>query len=144
VLEETPEPTPGPTPEPTPTPDPTPDPPALTLHIADLDGVSAVQNRKTWQASATVLVVDASGAPIPDATVTISSWSNDGYLWDIEPCLTDTSGLCSLSYGRIGNDAASLTFTVDDVAHATHTYQPVDNTDPDGDSDGTTITVSKP
>ena len=83
-------------------------------------------------------------APVPDATVTLSSWSDSGDLWDIEPCVTDGAGLCSLSYGRIGSGIQSLTFVVDDVTHATNSYQPADNADSDGDSDGTSITVYKP
>jgi hypothetical protein len=114
------------------------------MHVADIDGASAVQNRKTWNADVTVLVVDDSGAPVSDATLTISSWADSGDFWDTEPCLTDASGLCSLSYASIGNSILSLTFTVDDVTHATNTYEPGANADPDGDSDGTTITVNKP
>jgi hypothetical protein len=37
-----------------------------------------------------------------------------------------------------------VTFTVQDVAHATFAYQAADNADPDGDSDGTAISVNKP
>jgi hypothetical protein len=33
---------------------------------------------------------------------------------------------------------------VDDVIHDSLTYQAIDNSDPDGDSDGTTITASNP
>jgi hypothetical protein len=36
-----------------------------------------------------------------------------------------------------------VTFTVNGIAHATLAYAAGENHDPDGDSDGTTITVSK-
>jgi hypothetical protein len=39
---------------------------------------------------------------------------------------------------------SSVTFAVDGVAHSSLTYDATDNHDPDGDSDGTSITVSKP
>ena len=38
----------------------------------------------------------------------------------------------------------SVTFTVDNVAIPLLQYQPAENHDPDGDSDGTTITIVKP
>ena len=38
----------------------------------------------------------------------------------------------------------NLTFVVDDVSHATYAYEPAANTDSDGDSDGTAITVNSP
>jgi hypothetical protein len=37
-----------------------------------------------------------------------------------------------------------VSFSVDSVEIAGHAYSPGDNHDPDGDSDGTTISVSKP
>jgi hypothetical protein len=46
--------------------------------------------------------------------------------------------------GNIHKRNSSTTFTVDDVSHASLTYDSSANTDPDGDSDGTSITVSKP
>jgi hypothetical protein len=45
---------------------------------------------------------------------------------------------------KVPKKEASVTFTVSDVSHATHTYQLADNHDPDGDSDGTQIVVYKP
>jgi hypothetical protein len=39
---------------------------------------------------------------------------------------------------------SSVTFAVDDVTLARYGYTPGGNRDPDGDSDGTTITVYKP
>jgi hypothetical protein len=80
---------------------------------------------------------------VPEATATIRTLADSGDLWDIEPCLTDASGLCSLSYG-VGTGTPSLTFIVDDVTHATLSYEAGANTDPDGDSDGTSITVYRP
>jgi hypothetical protein len=44
----------------------------------------------------------------------------------------------------IGERNPSATFTVDTVSHATITYDPSANSDPDGDSDGTSITVNRP
>ena len=59
--------------------------------------------------------------------------------------MTDSSGRCSLASDKVNsNQYSDLTFRVDDVIHDSLTYQAADNSDPDGDSDGTTITVNKP
>jgi hypothetical protein len=76
--------------------------------------------------------------------VTISSRTDGGDLWDVEPCVTGADGTCSLTANGIGVKTPSMTFTVDDVAHATLTYEATDNVDPDGDSDGTSIVVALP
>jgi hypothetical protein len=44
----------------------------------------------------------------------------------------------------IPKKTGSVTFGVVNVAQATLTYKSADNHDPDGDSNGTSITVSKP
>lgn len=49
-----------------------------------------------------------------------------------------------MSIGGIRKNNSSVTFTVEDVAHAELAYDASANTDPDSDSDGTCITVSKP
>ncbi len=56
---------------------------------------------------------------------------------------TGTGGLCRLARK---NDISrtSMTMTVTDIVHAKLTYEPNDNTDADGDSDGTTIIINKP
>jgi hypothetical protein len=46
--------------------------------------------------------------------------------------------------GINGKSTASVTFTVEGISHVALTYDSAGNTDPDGDSDGTTITVNKP
>jgi hypothetical protein len=64
-----------------------------------------------------------------------------------DSCTTDASGWCGVTSPYVvkgGPSQGSMTWTVDDVTHATLTYAPGDNTDPDGDSDGTSITVNKP
>ncbi len=117
-------------------------PPAgvTTLHIGDLDGSStAISNR--WRATVTAMVVDAAGAPVANATVS-GDWSV-GYTGS-GSCVTDSTGGCSVISGNINGRRARTVFTVTDVAHASLSYDPLSNTDPDGDSDGTTITVFRP
>jgi serine protease AprX len=109
--------------------------------VADLDGVGAPGKRNKWGATVVVSVFDADGAPVPDATVS-GTWS-DGYV-GAASCTTDASGSCSLASGPITRAQTVATFTVSNVSHAALAYQPADNADPDGDSDGTAITVLRP
>lgn len=56
---------------------------------------------------------------------------------------TDNSGQCAINENNI-RSGDSITFTVTGVAHDAFTYDAPGNHDPDGDSNGTSITVSKP
>jgi hypothetical protein len=87
----------------------------------------------------TVTVHDADHNPVASATVS-GSW-NYGWSGD-EQCTTNSSGQCQLGHYYLFSD--STTFTVESVSHASLSYQAGDNHDPDGDSDGTAITVSRP
>jgi thermitase len=130
-----------PTPTPT-TPPPTPTAtPNTTLHVGDLDGVGANVNSKNWKATVTTTVHDATHNPVANATVS-GSWSG-GYSGSAS-CITDSTGRCSVTTGSISKTKGSVTFTVSNVTHATLTYKSSDNHDPDGDSNGTQITVYKP
>ncbi|MGC9468007.1 MAG: S8 family serine peptidase [Anaerolineae bacterium] len=137
----TPTPTPSPTPTPTPTPSPTPTPdPGVTMHIGDLDGSSSA-NRSRWEAVVVVMVLDANGNPVPDATVD-GVWS-DGVSGTVS-CATDATGACSLSNQDIKKNVSLVIFTVEAISHIEMTYDSSANTDPDGDSDGTQITLPQP
>jgi hypothetical protein len=109
--------------------------------VADLDGIG-VSDNNSWYATVTITVLDDSQTPL--SQVTVKGLWNDGDLNGGE-CVTDDSGQCSLTSDKVNsNQFSNLTFTVDDVIHDSLTYQAADNSDPDGDSDGTTITVNKP
>jgi hypothetical protein len=69
-------------------------------------------------------------------------WSNDDT--NTSACTTDSSGQCSLASSTLDGKTGSVIFTVSGVSHATFTYDATSNTDPDDDSDGTTITVNQP
>jgi hypothetical protein len=45
---------------------------------------------------------------------------------------------------RAGAGVSSLTLTVDNISHASLSYDPAANSNPDGDSDGSDITVTRP
>lgn len=137
-----PTPTPAPpTPTPTPAP-PTPTPgPNQTMHVGDLDGSSTPANGGRWHATVTITVHDAGDNPLVNATVS-GSWSNGAS--GSGSCTTNGSGQCAVTKNNIKSNQSSVTFTVTNVAETTHTYDANANHDPDGDSNGTAITVLKP
>jgi len=112
-----------------------------TIHVGDLDGAAASQGAKKWKTTVTIRVHDGSGAPVANATVT-GSWSSG--TTGSGSCTTGTNGACSVTKNNIPSQSVSVTFTVGNLSHATLTYDQAGNGDPDGDSDGTTITVAKP
>ena len=85
-----------------------------------------------------IRVRDASDAVVSGVTVSAS--------WDGGPvvtCVTNSTGTCSESR-RFSNAIASTTFSIVGLSKSGMTYAPGSNGDPDGDSDGTSITVLKP
>lgn len=131
--------TPAPT-EPTPTPTSTPEEGA-TVHVGDLDGWASPGSRNRWEASVSITVHDSNELPVSGATVS-GTWSggvsgNDG-------CVTDSNGQCVVIKGNIRNNIGSVIYSVTDISVTSFQYQSNANHDPDGDSDGTSITISKP
>lgn len=108
---------------------------AGTLHIADLDA-TAVTVRRNWTATVTVTVKDNTGALVSGAAVS-GTWAR-GLL---ASCTTSASGTCSVVRSTT---AKREMFTVTGVTHTSLTYDAAANTDPDGDSSGTVITINKP
>jgi hypothetical protein len=114
--------------------------PQPTMHVGDLDR-SGANNGKTWTATATVQIDTDAHAVVPDAVVSA--------VWSVGPatpvtCTTGADGRCSVSRGGIAKKTGSATLTVTSVTHATRAYQQGANHEPDGDSNGTAITVLKP
>ena len=107
------------------------------MHVGDLD--RAITNQgSTWTAIVTITVHDSNHSPVANATVS-GSWSTGG----TGSCTTNGSGECAVPRSTIPKNTASVIFTVVNVRHATLTYTSPDNHDPDGDSNGTTITVNR-
>ncbi len=105
-----------------------------TVHIVDLDGYGVSQG-KAWNAFVDVYVESDTGEAVENATVT-GTWRRG----QVSECTTD-AGYCQIEFSARGTRD---TFTVTGIAHATLTYAPADNTDPDDDSDGTSITILRP
>lgn len=134
-------PTPGPTATNTPVPSPTPTQVSSSMHVGNLDGSSSAFNKARWQATVSILVHDASENPLAGVTVS-GSWS--GGTSGTSSCVTDTSGWCTAASSNISNKSANVTFHVDSLTATSYTYDATANHDPDGDSNGTSITISSP
>lgn len=106
-----------------------------TMHIADLDG-SAVSLGRNWTATVTVTVRDNAGVIVTGATVS-GTWTRGMAANSI----TDASGKCSFV---TTTKAKREQFTITDITHASLSYDPSGNTDPDGDSNGTVIRIRSP
>jgi len=129
-----------PTPGPTPTRTRTPTASSSTLmHIGDLDGTSSGSGR--WTATVTITLHDANHNPVANATVS-GNWSNGAS--GSASCTTNSNGQCSVTKSDISRGKSSVTFTVNNVSRSGYTYNPDNNHDPDGGSNGTRIVVSKP
>ena len=100
-----------------------------TLHVGDLDGTSSVVNKRKWRATVSVLVLDDNSAFVSDAVVE-GTWSNGVS----SIATTDASGVARVSSGNVDNSIPSVIFTVDNITHATLSYE----------STGDFIEVSQP
>jgi hypothetical protein len=107
------------------------------MHVGDLDGTATQVGGNRWRANVTITVHNAAHGPVSNATVS-GSWTGTG---GPTTCVTNANGQCTLTSNRIRNNVPSVQFTVNNLTHASLTYSPGANHDPDGDSNGTVITV---
>ena len=109
------------------------------IHIGDLDGFSTrLKWDVVWQATVTITVRDHLHNPVQGANVAVL-WS-DG---SPDQCLlpTDANGRCTaIGFQWRWNQWLGLTVT---NVNSTLPYEPIDNDDPDGDSDGTEIWIRR-
>ncbi len=137
----TPTPTPTTTPTATPTATPTVTPTPAVHHVGDLDkSTRSGSSWWTWQPQVTATVLDSNGIALPGATVSGTFSNHKGTL----TCTTAATGTCSLGNFSFTVFTKSTVFKVTNVTADSSTYAPTANTDPDGDSNGTTITVKRP
>jgi len=114
---------------------------ALPLHIGDLDGSSTSVSGGRWNSTVSVLVHNSNENPVSGATVT-GAWS--GGVSGSSSCTTDATGRCNVTKTNIKGTIGSVIFTISNVTKDSSAYQPAVNHDPDGDSNGTKITILKP
>ena len=113
-----------------------------SVHIADLDGSSSIQN-KAWTARVTIQVHNGSHGSVAGAIVT-GTWG--GAIIRSASCTTTSTGTCTVQLSRLSRaTVASVTFTITNVTFSGSVYQPAANHDLDvTDSNGTTIQVNRP
>ncbi len=114
------------------------DGPSGTMHVGDLDARKEIKGKSgRWEAFVTVTVHDANEAAVSGVTVH-ATW--EGATTATVSASTASDGTVTFSTGTLsGGD--SVTFTVTNLV-GTLTYDAA-NHDPDGDSNGTSITVTK-
>ena len=118
--------------------------PAPIMHVGDLDGQSLKLPKSNWKALVAITVHDA-GEGLVDGALVSGTWSQGGAVVGSYSCVTGTSGpgRCTIDSGQLPNKQLPATFTVDSMTLGGYTYNAAANHDPDGDSNGTSITVSK-
>jgi hypothetical protein len=109
-----------------------------TIHVGNLDRVSTSQP-KGWTATVTITVHNGNHTPVANATVN-GAWNGGG----TASCATNTSGQCPVAKSGIPKKTGSVTFTVVNVRGPAVTYDSAAAHDPDGDSNGASITVPRP
>ena len=114
--------------------------PGATMHVGDLNRSSQMRNNGRWNATVTVTLHDENHNPVNAATVD-GGWSAGAN--GSGSCTTDAFGTCSITKKNISGNNATVTFTVTDSTHS-HTYDPSENHDPDGDSNGTAVLIFAP
>jgi hypothetical protein len=123
----------------TPAPLPTDTPAPTSMHVGDLDSMVTSSGRN-WQATVDITVHDRQEQPLSGVVIT-GSWGI-GYN-GTATCTTGSAGICSITSGSIRKNINSVSFTVDTLSETGFTYDLAANHDPDGDSDGTTLTISR-
>jgi len=109
-----------------------------SVHIGDLDGTTG-SSWFSWTARVTAQVVDQNGTPVGNATVS-GSWTRAS---GARSCTTGSDGRCTLSSNGISWWTSSVAFSVTGINASGSTYNAGLNTDPDGDSNGTSITIAR-
>ncbi len=114
-----------------------------TMHVGDLDGKARIRGDR-WKGTVRVTIHDASENPVSNATVSLTVTTSSGGGPFIRTCITNGTGTCRAGSPVLSLSDTSVNFTVDSVTHGTFSYSGGDNHDPDGDSDGTNITLNQP
>jgi hypothetical protein len=106
--------------------------------VGDLD-----RNKKVtvqyWQASVIITVHSNNHQPVANATV-YGTWSR-GYNGSAS-CVTNSTGTCIIKTGTM-RSGSIVVFTVKSVTFSTVPYLPAYNHDPEKESTGTSISISR-
>jgi hypothetical protein len=121
------------------TPPPPPPPPPPSLHVGDLDDTSITLSSSKWRARAQIRVHDGEHVVVAGVVVRGRFGPNGAII----SCTTGTAGACTLTRD-LKRTRLSINFVVVGLSKSTYTYLAANNHDPDGDSNGSTITVTRP
>lgn len=108
-----------------------------TIHVGNLSATSRLVG-SVWSATVTVTVHNANESPM--ASVAVAGQFSNGSNFT---CTTGRTGQCQVVLSNISRNTASVTYTVQNVTLPQYLYRATDNHDPDGNSNGTVITVSR-
>jgi hypothetical protein len=123
-----------------PAPTPTPTPVPATHHVGDLDNAMTATSSTKWQPKVTAMVLDANGVAVAGAIVSGTFSHQSG----TQTCTTAANGTCTLGNFSLSRRTSSTVFTVTNVVKGSSSYTASANSDPDGDSNGTTMTLKRP
>ena len=93
--------------------------PSGEMYVGGLTGTARSGPRNKWTAEVEILILDDLGNPVSGAEVT-GAWSDGAN--GAGTCVTDGSGLCTVTKTNINGNQSSFTLTVDLVTHASLTY----------------------
>jgi len=113
--------------------------PGAAIHVGDLDATSAASGNG-WKAIVTIAIHDTSEAPVQGVTVA-GSWGNGAT--GTGSCVTGSDGTCTISRNNLKSNISSVSFGVASLS-SNQPYDSTANHDVDGESNGTTINVTKP
>ena len=109
------------------------------MHVGDLDDRSVSLSSTRWRARATIRVHGGAHTLVPGAVVRGRFGPNG----PVVTCTTGTGGACTLTRD-LKKTRASIVFIVVGLSKSGYAYVATNNHDPDGDSDGTRTTVTRP
>ena len=118
---------------------PPPPPPPNSMHVGDLDRRSVNLTSTRWRARATIRVHNGDHGLLPGVVVRGRFGPNGAVL----TCTTAPGGACTLRRD-LKRSRARIVFVVLGLSKTSYVYAASSNHDPDGDSDGTRITVTRP
>jgi serine protease AprX len=113
--------------------------PPPSMHVGDLDRSSVKLSSTRWRARATIRVHAGNHTVLPGVVVR-GRFGNDGAALR---CTTGTGGACTLRRD-LRRSRVSIVFVVLGLSKTSYVYTASSNHDPDGGSDGTRITVTRP
>ena len=109
-----------------------------SMHVGNLDGVAATTG-DVWSATVTITIHDAKHNPFGGVTVS-GSWYPGS---SVSQCVTSETGTCTVVLSSIPIATRMVSFSVSGMTLTGAVYKPAANHDPDGSSNGYSITVKR-